>query len=152
MITALIHAMKIENFHRIRAVQLIKLRNNVSGSGELVVMEGMSQIPFAIARVFVVRGSKGGSERGQHAHKLCTQFLTCSYGSVKVHCDDGQKKEDFILDSLDVGLLIPPGIWVQQTYSVADSVLTVLCDRPYEAGDYIRNYVDFIASRNTVNE
>ena len=43
-----------------------------------------------------------------------------------------------------MALLIPPGIWAQQTYTVENSILTVLCDRIYEAEDYIREYNIFI--------
>ncbi|EMY76157.1 WxcM-like domain protein [Leptospira weilii serovar Ranarum str. ICFT] len=42
------------------------------------------------------------------------------------------------------GLLIPPGIWSTQQYLNINSVLLVLCDRGYEAEDYIRNYDKFL--------
>jgi hypothetical protein len=42
-----------------------------------------------------------------------------------------------------VGLIIPPGIWAQQTYLTENSVLTVLCDKLYQAADYIRDYEEF---------
>ena len=130
----------------ISAVQLLKLPFDCAENGDLTVIEGLAHVPFAIARVFVVRG-KDGSVRGQHAHRACTQLLTCPYGSVEVRCDDGNMRAAYILDRPDVGLLIPPGIWAQQSYLVANSVLTVLCDRPYESEDYIRNYDDFKAYR-----
>ena len=41
------------------------------------------------------------------------------------------------------GLLIPPGIWSTQEYLVDNAVLMVMCDRGYEAADYIRDYNDF---------
>jgi hypothetical protein len=126
----------------ISAVQLIKLPYDFADNGDLVVMEGLVHVPFVIARVFVVRGGEG-AVRGQHAHKTCTQFLTCPFGSVEVRCDDGNEVATFILNRPDVGLLVPPSIWAQQVYSVANSVLTVLCDRPYERQDYIRNYDDY---------
>ena len=112
----------------------------------LVVMEGLDHVPFAIARVFVVQ-APAGAIRGQHAHKACTQFLTCPTGSVEVLCDDGLETATYILDRPEIGLLIPPSIWAQQTYRDPGSVLTVLCDRPYEAEDYIRDYTQFKAYR-----
>ena len=113
---------------------------------DLVVIEGQNQVPFAIARVFVVR-APAGAIRGQHAHKACTQLLTCPIGSVDVLCDDGFETASYILDRPNTGLLIPPSIWAQQTYRAPGSVLTVLCDRPYEAEDYIRDYTEFKAYR-----
>ncbi len=131
-----------EMYTSINAVKLIKLPYDFADNGDLVVMEGLIHVPFAIARVFVVRGF-AGAIRGQHAHKACAQFLTCPYGNVEVRCDDGREEASFILDRPEVGLLIPPGIWAQQTYMIENSVLTVLCDRPYEKQDYIRSYQDY---------
>lgn len=128
----------------ISSVSLIELPRHSEANGELVIMEGMVHVPFSVARVFVVRAPVGAI-RGQHAHKACSQFLTCPIGNVEVLCDDGYDTATFILDQPNVGLLVPPGIWAQQTYQAVGSVLTVLCDRPYEAQDYIRDYGEFKA-------
>lgn len=133
------------------SVRILDLPFDVADNGDLTVMEGDGQIPFSIARVFVVRGDVG-SIRGKHAHKLCTQFLTCPHGEVEVICTDGRQLGRFILDKPDIGLLIPPGIWAQQNYLATGSVLTVLCDRKYESQDYIRNYDEYIADYIKVND
>lgn len=130
----------------ISAVNLIKLPYYSDNNGDLVVMEGLAHVPFTIARAFVIRASAGAT-RGKHAHKACTQFLTCPIGSIEVRCDDGLEVATYILDRPDMGLLIPPGVWAQEIYQASDSILTVLCDRPYEAHDYIRDYGDFKAYR-----
>jgi dTDP-4-dehydrorhamnose 3,5-epimerase-like enzyme len=132
------------------SVKLLNLPYDFAENGDLTVMEGLAHIPFAIARVFVVRGF-AGSVRGKHAHKACTQFLTCPYGNVEVRCDDGSDVATFVLDKPEVGLLLPPGIWAQQTYLVANSVLTVLCDRPYERLDYIRDYGEYKKYRDNAS-
>lgn len=132
--------------YSVSAVRPFELHHDVADNGYLVVMEGLTHFPFAISRVFVVRAS-AGAIRGQHAHKVCTQLLSCSFGSVEVRCDDGCETAIHVLDQPHRGLLVPPGIWAQQTYLAADSVLTVLCDRPYEPDDYIRDYSDFVAYR-----
>jgi len=134
----------------ISAVTPIELPHHFADNGDLVVMEGLTHVPFAIARVFVVRAPLGAI-RGQHAHKICTQFLSCPIGSVKVRCDDGQKVMTYILEQPHVGLLVPPSIWMEQTYLARGSVLTVLCDRPYESQDYIRDYDDFKVYRGADN-
>ncbi len=132
--------------HSIRSVAVIKLPRHFAANGDVVVMETVSHIPFIIARVFVVLAPVGAI-RGQHAHKQCAQFLTCPSGRVDVVCDDGLDKVTHILDQPSLGLLIPPSIWAQQTYQAPGSVLTVLCDRPYETEDYIRDYGEFLAYR-----
>jgi dTDP-4-dehydrorhamnose 3,5-epimerase-like enzyme len=123
----------------ISSVYLVKLPHHFEDNGDLVVMEGMVNVPFQIARVFVVRASDGAI-RGQHAHKACSQFLTCPRGAVEVECTDGNQKVEFELNHPNIGLFIPPGIWAEQRYITKDAALTVLCDRIYEPDDYIREY------------
>ncbi len=124
-------------------IKVIKLPHYFEENGDLVVMENNKNILFDILRVFVVRAPQG-AVRGQHAHKNCTQLLTCPIGHIEVECDDGENKFNFSLNHPNVALLIPPGIWAQQTYKLENSILTVLCDCVYEAEDYIRDYDDFL--------
>jgi dTDP-4-dehydrorhamnose 3,5-epimerase-like enzyme len=111
-------------------------------NGNLVFIESIKHVPFSITRVFMVTGV-AGAIRGRHAHKQCTQFMICTHGSVNVKCDDGLRTVTHELNKPDIGLLVPPGIWAEQLYLSEPSGLTVLCDRPYEVEDYIRNYDEF---------
>ena len=120
-------------------------------SGELVVFEeGIAAIPFLIKRIFNVRSEKG-SIRGKHAHRLCSQILICSNGAVEVTCDDSTNKEIYILDKPNYGLLVPPGIWAVQKYIKNDTSMTVMCDRLYEAEDYISDYAVFTVFASKLN-
>jgi len=132
------------------AVSLIKLPYYSEDNGEVIVIEGGVSTPFLIARVFIVR-APAGSTRGQHAHKLCAQLLVCSNGAVSVICTDGLNSATYEINSPDFGLYVPPGIWAEQKYLSASSTLTVLCDRKYEAGDYIRNYTKYLEYRRILN-
>lgn len=134
----------------ISAVHLTHLPHHFEDNGDLVVMEGLINVPFAIARVFVVR-APDQAIRGQHAHRACAQFLTCPSGAVEVLCDDGKETSTHMLDHPNLGLLVPAGIWAQQTYFGPHAALTVLCDKPYDAADYIRDYNDFKAFRQQVS-
>ncbi len=59
--------------------------------------------------------------------------------------DDGQNREELLLDTPTIGVHIPPLIWgVQYNYS-SDAMLMVLASHLYEAVDYIRNYDEFRA-------
>jgi len=123
-------------------IKIINLPHHFEENGDLVVMENKKNVPFDILRVFVVRAPKG-SIRGQHAHINCTQLLTCPHGQIDVECDDGENKFNFTLNHPNIALLIPPGIWAQQTYKLENSILTVLCDCIYDEEDYIRDYEEF---------
>ncbi len=111
-------------------------------NGVLCVYEGSRHVPFEIRRVFTVTAGAGDT-RGDHAHKQCTQLLVCLSGEINVSCDDGYTVSEYRLDNMGEGLLIPPGIWARQTYVNEGALLMVLCDRGYEADDYLRDYKDF---------
>ena len=124
-----------------KLVKLIELPYLKENNGDLVVVEG-EIIPFSIKRVFNVRQQKGDI-RGKHAHLHCSQLLICTNGAVEVKCDDSRTTEIYVLDKPNFGLFIPPGIWADQKYIENNTILTVLCDRPFDEADYLRNYEDF---------
>ena len=127
-----------------KLVKLIELPYLKESNGDLVAVEGESNvIPFSIKRVFNVRAQKGNI-RGRHAHRQCSQLLICTNGSIEVKCNDGSSNELYVLDKPNFGLLIAPGVWAEQRYMEDNTILTVLCDRPFEEVDYLRNYEDFI--------
>ena len=124
-------------------VRLINFPYYQEDNGDLVVIQGMDDsAPFHISRVFNVRADKD-SIRGQHAHSECTQLLVCTNGSIEVSCDDGETKSTHILNKPYKGLLILPGVWAEQKYLENSSILTVLCDQPFNEEEYIRNYDEF---------
>ena len=133
------------------SVQLIQFPFFKEDNGELSVFEqNPKAIPFQIKRIFNVRADKG-SIRGQHAHRLCSQMLICSNGSIEVFCDDSSNQEVFLLDNPNFGLLVPPGVWAEQRYVLNNTTMTVICDRLYEAEDYISDYElfkDFVSQSN----
>jgi len=116
-------------------------------NGDLVVYEECSDVPFSIARVFTVT-CLSGAVRGQHAHKECAQLLVCQQGRCRVDWSDGMVNGTVELLRPEEGILIPPGIWAIQTYLSSPTVLMVLCNRPYEEADYIREWADYLTFRN----
>ena len=127
----------------IKSVELIKFPIFEEDNGELSVFEqNFDAIPFLIKRIFNVR-SEINSIRGKHAHRLCSQLLICSNGSIEVFCDDSVDQKVFLLDQPNLGLLVPPGIWAEQKYIQKNSSMTVICDRLYEPEDYISDYDNF---------
>ena len=133
------------------SVKLLEFPIFEEDSGELVVFEeNIAVIPFSIKRIFNVRSEKD-TVRGKHAHRLCSQILICSNGSIQVTCDDSTNQEIYMLDKPNYGLLVSPGIWVELKYIKKNTSMTVICDRLYEAEDYISDYADFRIFANTLN-
>jgi len=101
------------------------------------------QIPFEVKRFFITSANSSDIVRGRHAHKTSHQLLVAVHGSVKVKCDDGRSKADFLLNSVNTGLYIPPLIWGEQTEFSPGAKLLVLASGLYELTDYIRNFDEF---------
>lgn len=113
--------------------------------GNLSVGEFEQHIPFPVKRYFLVFDVPSAETRGEHAHKTCHQFLICVKGRVSVVADDGEHRQEFLLDQPNKGLHLPPKVWgIQYQYS-ADAVLLVFCSEPYNADEYLRHYDEFLA-------
>jgi hypothetical protein len=127
------------------ACSLLLMRYVNDARGSLTVGEVPSELPFSPARYFAVYGVPSLQLRGEHAHRLCKQFLICLHGSCRVLIDDGERRAEIILDRPDIGLYMPEMIWGTQYRYTEDAVLFVFASRPYEAEDYIRTYDEFLS-------
>jgi len=116
---------------------------DTSSQGVLRVFESVN-VPFAIKRVFSVLNSEVGTTRGKHAHKKCSQLICCVAGRVKLVCDDGMSKEEYVMTPTSQGILIPAGVWAEQECLETGSVIIVFCNQPYDENDYIRQYEVFL--------
>lgn len=130
------------------AVTLHKFKMVRDLRGDLSVGEFSRDIPFEPKRYFMVFNVPSEETRGEHAHRKCHQFLICVKGSCSVVVDDGVARREVKLDSLDMGIYLPPMIWgIQYKYS-SDAVLMVFTSEYYDDLDYIRDYNQFIALVN----
>ena len=132
--------------NNIKDLEKINLIIHKSHKGLLLPVEFQKNLNIAIKRTFLVYGKKN-SIRGNHAHKLCNQFLCCLNGSCEVKCDDGEETNLQILDDPSKILKIPNMIWSSQKYLSENTILLVLCDLEYSEQDYIREYQNFINFR-----
>ncbi len=112
--------------------------------GWLVALESGLQVPFALKRVYYIYGTQPGVRRGKHAHRQLRQLAICLKGSCRFYMDDGCRKDEFLLNRNDLGLLIEPMVWHEMDDFSADCILLVLASDLYEEGDYIRSYAQFL--------
>jgi UDP-2-acetamido-3-amino-2,3-dideoxy-glucuronate N-acetyltransferase len=127
----------------VRGVTIHRLPIAEDSRGRLSVAEVGTHLPFAPRRYFTVFDVPPETVRGDHAHRVCQQFLVAVRGSVIVVVDDGQTSEEWTLDTPGIGLYVPPMVWARQHRYSPDAVLLVLASEPYEASDYIRDYDEF---------
>ncbi|GKR06553.1 dTDP-6-deoxy-3,4-keto-hexulose isomerase [Aeromonas caviae] len=113
--------------------------------GKLVAIEGNRHIPFEIKRVYYIYGTLPDVARGFHAHKELRQVAICLSGQCRIVMDDGNKKDEVVLNSPSQALLIDKMQWHEMHDFSSDCVLMVLASDVYDESDYIRGYESFIA-------
>jgi acetyltransferase-like isoleucine patch superfamily enzyme/dTDP-4-dehydrorhamnose 3,5-epimerase-like enzyme len=112
--------------------------------GNLSFGEIGDQVPFEVKRYFLVYSVASKEIRGEHAHRSLHQFLICVHGRCHVVADDGDNRQEFVLDSPTIGIHLPPMVWgIQYKYS-EDAVLLVLASDKYDPASYIRDYSEFL--------
>lgn len=102
--------------------------------GTLRVLEKV--VPFEIKRVYFIHCSEG-TVRGGHRHKSTTQALICINGACVISNHDGNKKQDFILDSSSKCLILNPEDWHIMHEFKNNATLLVLASTLYDVNDYI---------------
>jgi len=107
------------------------------------------QVPFEVKRYFLVFGVSTERIRGEHSHRKLHQFLVCVHGSLLVAIDDGATRTEYVLDSPNKGLYLPPMVWGVYYGFSQDAVLLVLASDFYDPDDYIRDYDAFLELRRT---
>lgn len=127
----------------VKGVTLHTMNEVADIRGSLSAGEFERTVPFKTERYFLVYDVPTAETRGEHAHRICHQFLVAVKGSVHVVADDGVNREEFVLDRPNMGIHLPPMTWgIQYRYS-SDAVLMVFASHYYDTHDYIRNYDEF---------
>jgi len=130
----------VSSVHLQRFVKVGDLRGSLT-TGDLP----SDAIPFVPKRWFMVYDVPSREIRGEHAHRVCHQFLICVSGQVTVAVDDGHQRAEVLLDDPTLGVYLPPMVWGSQFRYDSHATLLVLASHPYDPGDYIREYDSFLA-------
>ncbi len=130
---------------RVAGVMLHRLPQVDDLRGNLSFGEVGDQVPFPVKRYFLVYGVASKDIRGEHAHRTLHQFLVCVHGRCHVVADDGEQRQEFVLDRPSLGLHVPPMVWAIQYKYSEDAVLLVLASDKYDPASYIRDYSEFLA-------
>lgn len=134
---------------RVRGVAVMNFPVMEDLRGSLTAGEFSRFVPFVPKRFFMVYDVPGQEVRGEHAHVDCHQFLMCVSGSIRVLADDGERRQEFLLDRPNVGIHLPPMTWGTQYGYSTGAVLLVFASHGYDPDDYIRTYDEFLRRRGT---
>lgn len=125
--------------------RMIAVERHSHHNGSLCVADNASDgIPFEVKRVFYIYDVPAHSERGGHSHYEMEEFIVAVSGAFDVTVDDGISKFRFTLNSPDMGLYIPAGIWRTLDNFSSGSVCLALCPTLFDEADYVRDYNRFL--------
>lgn len=129
-------------------VKYLSVKTIIDSRGNLSIIEGLSDIPFEIKRIYYIWDNKDNSPRGSHAHKELWQAFIAMHGSCKLVVDNGYAKHEFMLGDARKCLILPPGFWREVQEFSSECVLLILASDIYKESDYIRSYEEFISYVN----
>lgn len=121
-------------------IQFPKIGSSALGYISLAEKENL---PFEVKRIYWTYFTPEDVERGGHSHIELQQILVAMAGKIVVKTEmPGGKKNIFVLDTPNKGLLIPKLCWREMKYS-HNAVQMCIASIAYDEKDYIREYEEF---------
>lgn len=128
--------------------QLIEIPKIEDYRGNLAVVEN-DLFGYPVNRVYYLFDVPSSATRGGHSHIAQHETLVALSGSFEVTLKDGEKKETVFLNKPHIGLHIPPGIWRELHNFSSGAVCLVFASDSFDEADYIRDYADFLKSKES---
>lgn len=121
-------------------------------NGGYVEVEGLRDVPFEVKRVFYIFGKGNvGTVRGKHSNRKSEFVLFNVKGKSKVKTIDEHLNEViYELNEPNQAVYLPKMVWKEMYDFSEDSVLMVLTNEYYDAGEYIRAFDDFVSEMKTL--
>lgn len=117
--------------------------------GYISVAEAQDLVPFDIKRVYWTYFTPHNVQRGFHAHKELRQVIMAVSGIIRFTLKDQKGNTlEFVLDNPSQGLFIPKLYWREISFS-HNAVLLCLASEVFTENDYIRDYEQFIAFKES---
>lgn len=124
----------------IKTIQLPK-KSDVRGS--LSFFENEAQIPFKIHSVSWFDTFSLKSPWKDYALLKGRQFIVVLYGSLELTIHDGEKENSFVLNCPDIGLYIPPKIWINYKNSAQGATALIVSENPPSEENKIKDFNEF---------
>ena len=128
--------------------EIIQLPKFLDDRGNLSFIEENCHIPFKIERTYWIYDVPGGERRGGHAYSDLQEFIVALSGSFDVVLHDGNKELRFHLNRSYYGLYVPKMMWREIENFSTNSLALIIADKKYEETVYIRDFNQFLTSKN----
>ena len=124
------------------AVRWLAIPSHGDQRGVLTAIEGEIDIPFAIARVYLLHHIE--ADRGGHAHRETQQLVIAAAGSCEMVLSNGSETRTYVLDEPTRGLLIGPMLFIRMQHFTPDTRLVVLASTHYDKTKSIRSWQEYL--------
>ena len=127
----------------------VKAQTIPDPDGDLIISEagrkssGLDETPRSYRRHVINIDSMSGF----HAHKKTKQVIFCAAGSFVLHLDDGENKQNILMNVEDIGIKLWPRLWHSMSDFKEHTVILVHANTRFEQlgeDDYIRDYQNFL--------
>jgi len=132
--------------NKISNIELIQIPTIEDLRGNLAYIQN-NILPFDFKRVYYLFDVPSTAFRGGHSHINQHEILIALSGSFEVTLNDGEEKKSCLLNKPNIGLHIPTGIWRELENFSSGAVCLVLASDVFEEADYIRDYNEFLNSK-----
>ena len=105
-------------------VNLYSLPPRTDTRGTLYALEGGDPLPFALARLFLIKDCPTDAVRANHA-VTAHQALVAVSGGVTADIDNGVERQTLRLDDASRVLHLSPGVWLRLREFSADTTVLV---------------------------
>lgn len=116
---------------------LLMLSNISDQRGSLTVLDNIEEVlPFPIKRIFYIQHARD-AVRGGHRHINTVHAVICLVGCCTVSIFNGEKEEEYFLNTPDKCLIIETDDWHTMHHFSSNAILLALASTCYNADDYI---------------
>jgi hypothetical protein len=126
------------------AVRWIDLPSHTDDRGTLTAIEGGTDVPFEIARVYFVH--EVVRDRGGHAHRDTHQVVAVASGRCDLILSDGTRERRFVLDTVRRGVYFGPMLFIRTANFEPGTVLVSFASTHYDKSRSLRSWDEFVAA------
>lgn len=131
---------------------LLTFKRIVDARGNLSFIEGETNCPFEIERVYWTYDVPGGEERYGRALMTTSELIVALAGSVDVAVTTADSDERiFTLNRSHHGLFLPPMTWRRIDNITTGAVIMTLASKIYDEADYIEDFARYKEITNDEN-
>ena len=127
---------------------LIEFPSIVDNRGNLSFFENENQIPFQIKRTYWIYDVPGGGVREGRALINTSELIVSLSGSFDIVLNDGVQETKFHMARSYYGLFVPKMTWRKIDNFSTNSLALVLADSVFSETRYVRNFDDYLKTRN----